>query len=58
MDKFEHVVVVRDLNQAGTGFLEELNKLGEDGWETVCALQPSMVGFEYILMKRKKKGWE
>jgi hypothetical protein len=58
MDKFEYTVVARDLSITGTGFLKMLNELGEDGWEAVCSLEPCAVGFEHILMKRKKKGWE
>jgi hypothetical protein len=58
MDKFKYTVVTRDLSITGTGFLKILNELGEDGWEAVCVLEPSLLGHEYILMKRKKKGWE
>ncbi len=54
MNKFEYMTVSRPLNLTGTGFLEELNKLGEEHWEAVCVLETSPLGFEYILMKRIK----
>lgn len=55
MDKFEYTIVSRSLAQTGTGaLLKELNDMGERGWEAVCVLEASPLGFEYILMKRKK----
>ncbi len=55
MKEFEYVIVKRDLGLTGTGFLKELNELGEEGWEVVTNLDPGPIGFEYILMKREKE---
>lgn len=55
MDKFEYTIVSRKRGQTGTGvLLKELNDMGEQGWEAVCVLETSPLGYEYILMKRKK----
>ena len=54
MSKFEYTTVSRDIRMTGIGCLEELNRLGEEGWEVVGVLEPNVLGFEYILMQRKK----
>lgn len=56
MDKFEFAIVDRDMATTGIGpVLDKLNKLGEQGWSVATTLTPNMVGYEYIILQRKKK---
>jgi len=56
MPKFEYTTVARDVNLSSLqGALDDLSKLGEEGWEAVCVLETGRLGFEYILLKRIKE---
>ena len=55
MKKYKYTTVRRSLNELDlTRFINELNELGEEGWDIVCKLKQDLHSYEHILLKKRK----